>query len=115
MRKRMEGEKELLGLLFKEAEALYRQAADEIENESVVKKAVRKVYEYEEKRLSERGIHSAKEKVRARLRADLLLSLLLLEDGYEDAAVDNAWQAIKGTHRGLQIRACERLNCNIWS
>lgn len=93
---------------------LYRQAADELKNGGNRSEAVIRVYGYEENCLSHRMVLSAKEKIHARLKADLILSLLLLEDGYEDAAVDNIWKTIKGTHRGLQIVANERLNCKIW-
>lgn len=94
---------------------LYRLAADELEGHGKHPEAVRMVYEHEEKQLSDRPIRTAKEKIHARLKAKLKLSLLLLENGYEDTAVDNAWQAIKSTHRGRQIRMCEHLHCNIWS
>lgn len=94
---------------------LYRLAVDELEGHGKHPEAVRMVYEYEEKQLSDRPIRTAKEKIHARLKARLKLSLLLLENGYEDTAVDNAWQAIKSTRRGRQIRMCEHLHCNIWS
>ncbi|MCM1121803.1 MAG: hypothetical protein NC489_43120 [Ruminococcus flavefaciens] len=93
---------------------LYRKAADELKNGVDNSESVWKVYEYEENRLSHAIVHTAKVKIRARLRASLILSLLLLEDGYENAAVDNIWKTIRGTRRGLQLMANERLRYKIW-
>ncbi len=93
---------------------LYRQAADELKNGVDNSGFIRKVYEYEENRLSQAIVHTAKVKMRARLKAGLVLSLLLLEDGYEKAAVDNIWKTIQGTRRGLQLMANEHLKYKIW-
>lgn len=79
----------LLALGSQSETELYRLAADELEGKGNYLEAVSMVYAYEIKQLSDKPVHNAKEKIRARLKANLKLSLLLLEDGYEDAAVDN--------------------------
>lgn len=91
---------------------LYRLAADELEDHGTHREAVSMAYAYEEKQMSDRPVHTAKEKIHARLKAHLKLSLLLLEDGYEDAAVDNIWGVIQSTRRGLQLGMSELLNGN---
>ncbi len=91
---------------------LYRLAKEELKNGYSHSDALRRVYEYEEKRLSNKILHSAREKIRARTRAHLILSLLLLDEGDEDAAVDNILEAIKGTHRGRQIKMSALLKHN---
>lgn len=67
---------------------LYRLAADELEGKCICPEAVTEVYTYEERQLP-RGLHSERERIRARFKALLKLSMLLLEDGYERTAADN--------------------------
>lgn len=70
-------------------EGIYRWAAYKLVGEGNYLEADSIVYAYEIEQLSDKPVHNAKEKIRARLKANLKLSLLLLEEGYEDAAVDN--------------------------
>lgn len=97
---------------MEEGGKLYRFAEEEAKNGCYQSDAIRRVYEYEENRSSKKILHSAREKITARTRAHLILSLLLLDDGYEDAAVDSILEAVKGTHRGLQLEMSALLNGN---
>lgn len=97
---------------MEEGGKLYRLAEEEAKNGCYQSDAIRRVYEYEENRSSKKILHSAREKITARTRAHLILSLLLLDDGYEDAAVDSILEAVNGTHRGRQLEISALLNGN---
>ena len=88
----------------KSGEELYRLAADELERQDAHQETLGKIYSYEIRQLSDRPVHTAKERIHARLKANWKLSLLLLKDGYEDAAIDNILKIIQDTRRGVQIR-----------
>lgn len=88
----------------KSGEELYRLVADEVERQDIHQETLGNIYSYELRQLSDRPVHTAKEQIHARLKANWKLSLLLLEDGYEDAAVDNILKIIQDTHRGAQIK-----------
>lgn len=77
---------------------LYRMAADELEGKGTYPEAASMVYAYEIKQLSDKPVHNAKEKIRARLKANLKLSLLLLDDGYAREAADNIERFIQAVH-----------------
>lgn len=104
MEKRLEAWAFMMDMELPPQLKLYRIAEEEAKSGCYDSDVFRKIYEYEENRLSKKILHSAREKITARTRAHLILSLLLLDDGYEDAAVDSILEAIKGTHRVRQIK-----------
>lgn len=102
--KLLEAEALMIGEEIPQYLELYRLAEGDAKNGCHDSDVFRKLYEYEKNRESKKIVHSAREKIRARTRVHLIVSLLLLDDGYEDAAVDSILEAIKGTHRVRQIK-----------
>lgn len=103
MEKRLEAWALMMGEELPHHSELYRLAEGEAKNGRYESDVFRELYKYEKNRLSKTRVHSARDKIRARTRVHLIVSLLLLDDGYEDAAVDSILEAIKGTHRVRQI------------
>lgn len=112
MENKLEGWALIMGEPLPAQWTLYAAAKEDLKKGLSRSDAVCRVYENEENRISKGLVHSAKTKLRARLRAHLILALLLLDDDCEDAAVDSILEAIEGTHRVRQIKMSALLKHN---